>query len=352
MKPTTTALMIVAALVVYLVGGMVFRTPPEPVQTADPDDSVFSVRTMASTAVLYDEDITVRGHSEALRKVDLRAELEGRVIATPVDRGATVKAGDIICELDSTTQKARVAEAEALLRQRLIEKAAAEELQERGVRTTGQLAVAVANADSARAILEQRKRELRVTELRAPFDAYVDSRPADIGAFLQKGQSCAVLMQRDPMLVVADVSEDHVAKLKTGSEAIVALKGLEARTGTLRFIAGIANPSTRGFRVEVVVPNTDTRIREGQTATLTLFLGQQQAHLLEPSTLVLGKSGAVGIRAVDGDGMVRFFPITILNDTPEGIWVAGLPERVDVITVGQAFVEAGERVKAVAGAGR
>jgi len=347
MKPTTTALVLVSVLVVYLVGGMVLRPAPAPVQAATTEDQTFSVRVASSAASVFTENVTVRGVTEALRRIELRAELEGAVMATPVERGTRVKTDDVICAMDAGPQRARVSEAKALLDQRLIELGVARELNDRGVRTKGQLAAAEANTDSARALLKQRERELRIRTLRAPFDAYVDDRPAEVGAFLQKGQVCAVLMQHDPMLVVAEVSEDYVAKVKPGQGAYVRVKGGAPLDGTVRFVAAIANPATRAFRVEVAVKNSDFTLRDGQTATLDLGLGQTPAHLVAPSTLVLGAGGQVGVRSVGPDSKVVFHPVDILNDDPMGIWVTGLPPQLDIITVGQAFVAAGDLVAAV-----
>ena len=57
-------------------------------------------------------------------------------------------------------------------------------------------------------------------------------------------------------------------------------------------------------------------------------------------------SGVVGVRVV-ANGIVHFVPVKILSDSPEGMWVAGVPSGTAVITVGQEFVTDGERVKAV-----
>jgi membrane fusion protein, multidrug efflux system len=54
----------------------------------------------------------------------------------------------------------------------------------------------------------------------------------------------------------------------------------------------------------------------------------------------------LGIRAVGADSTVAFYPVTIVQDTREGVWVTGLPPTVDVITVGQEFVIPGQTVKA------
>jgi len=61
---------------------------------------------------------------------------------------------------------------------------------------------------------------------------------------------------------------------------------------------------------------------------------------------VLDDTGAVGVRAVSNN-IVHFLPVRIISDGPDGMWVAGLPNRVQVITVGQEFVTNGEKVKVV-----
>jgi multidrug efflux system membrane fusion protein len=55
----------------------------------------------------------------------------------------------------------------------------------------------------------------------------------------------------------------------------------------------------------------------------------------------------VGVRIVER-GVVHFMPVQIVSDGPDGMWIAGLPKQVSVITVGQEFVVEGERVTAVA----
>ena len=74
------------------------------------------------------------------------------------------------------------------------------------------------------------------------------------------------------------------------------------------------------------------------------------------SLLSLADDGRVGVKAVDDAGIVRFLPVAVLgNADPGTVWVAGLPDRVRLITVGQEFVKDGEAVQAVpealAGAG-
>nr|MDJ0822080.1 efflux RND transporter periplasmic adaptor subunit [Paracoccaceae bacterium] len=65
------------------------------------------------------------------------------------------------------------------------------------------------------------------------------------------------------------------------------------------------------------------------------------AHLLPQSALTLDDNGALGVRIVDSDSAAQFREITLLRDTPQGVWVTGLADEVDVIIVGQEYVTDG-----------
>ena len=67
--------------------------------------------------------------------------------------------------------------------------------------------------------------------------------------------------------------------------------------------------------------------------------------------LVLNDNGVVGVRTVENGGVVRFKPIEIISDGPDGMWVSGIPDGTTVITVGQEFVSEGSHVKPVAAPG-
>jgi multidrug efflux system membrane fusion protein len=65
---------------------------------------------------------------------------------------------------------------------------------------------------------------------------------------------------------------------------------------------------------------------------------------VSPAILALADDGTLGVKTVDEDGTVVFRPVTIVEDGPDGVWLAGLPERVTFITVGQEFVTDGQKV--------
>ena len=114
--------------------------------------------------------ITVRGRSEAGRRVDLRAETDGRIVEIGASRGDEVRKDAVIARLADEGRLAKVAEYRARLRQRQIHYEATAALAERGLSSREALATAKADIDAARAAVAQVEVEIARTRLRAPFD--------------------------------------------------------------------------------------------------------------------------------------------------------------------------------------
>jgi len=112
------------------------------------------------------------------------------------------------------------------------------------------------------------------------------------------------------------------------------------------FLSRAADPETRTFRVEIEVPNADLSLRDGQTAEIVIGAAGKNAHLLPQSALTLNDDGILGVRVVSQDSAALFVPVTLLRDTPSGVWLAGLPDQADVIIIGQEYVTDGVRVAA------
>jgi multidrug efflux system membrane fusion protein len=60
--------------------------------------------------------------------------------------------------------------------------------------------------------------------------------------------------------------------------------------------------------------------------------------------MTLNDGGQLGVRIVE-EGVARFVPVRMIRDTANGVWLSGLPETADVITVGQEFVTDGVPVR-------
>ncbi len=334
------------------------EAPAPPVTTAKDEAAeapVVSVVAQRSTANVIDSAVILRGRTEAARQVDVRAETSGLVISEPLRKGARVAEGDIVCRLDTGTRETALVEAEARLveaRARLadaeINERAAARLSREGFAAETRLTAATAAVQSARAgvqsaeaAIASAEKELERLEIRAPFAGLLESDTAEIGSLLQPGSLCATVIQLDPIRLVGFVPEAEVDRVEVGAQAIGQLASGREVVGTVTFLSRSADPNTRTFRVEVEVANRDETIRDGQTAEIVIASDGAVAHLLPQSALTLDNNGRLGVRLVADDNTASFAPVSVLRDTREGVWVAGLAEKAEVIVVGQEFVTDG-----------
>ncbi len=300
----------------------------------------FEARTRIRTVV-------VRGRTEALRKVTVKAGIKGRIVQLAVQEGDQVKKGDVVAKIEIDDLKAKLAEARALVKQRKLEYDAARKLGSKGFRSSTQIAAAAAGLDGARAYVKQVQVQIAKTTVRAPFDAIVNQTLAEIGEYMEPKTPIAVLVDENPFLVVAQVSEQDIGLLKIrGTGKALLVDGTEVQ-GEIRFIGLIADVETRTFKVELQVDNSGMQLREGMSAELMFPIQSVHAHLLSPALLTLNDKGTMGVRAVDREGRVNFHATDIVGADSAGVWVTGLPNSVKIITVGSEFVRQGDKVRVV-----
>ncbi len=336
----------VAVVLLFAVGTLLQSGQANSHEPAASEQSrLFEVVTRTVTAEPRAATLSLRGRSQAFREVLVRAETGGRVAEAEILEGSEVEAGDVLCRLDVDARSAAVEQAEADLRARQLDYDAANELAQRGHRSTNQVASAEAARDAAQARLQAAREELANIYLRAPFNGVFDGRVAEVGDFLRAGDPCGTVVELDPLLVVAEVSERNVEALAPGMPGHVRLVTGQQVEGRVRFVERRADPATRTFRVEVEVPNPDMSIRSGVTAEIILELPERPAHRVPASILALDAEGELGIRIVEADHHVRFVRIELLSDDGEQVWVAGLPETADIIVLGQEFVANGVEVR-------
>ncbi|ETW13137.1 efflux transporter, RND family, MFP subunit [Roseivivax marinus] len=375
---------------------------PEAADTAaTPADGAIRVMAMESAAREIDSAVILRGETEALRQVDVMVETTGKVVSAPLRKGARVSEGDTLCELDAGTRQisleeaqaalaearafvpeaesrvpeaeARVAEAEAALAEAQINETAATTLSGSGYASDTRVASsraavrsaeaaissAQAGLEAARSGLESAQARIRSAEagvaraedeiaklvITAPFDGLLETDTAELGALLQSGgmggDPCATVLQLDPIKLVGYAPETDVARVSPGAAARAQLADGTAVAGEVSFVSRSADPTTRTFRIEVTVPNDDLELSAGQTAEIAIESAGVQAHLLPQSALTLNDDGAMGVRTIDADRTARFVAVEIVRDTAQGLWVTGLPEAADVITLGQEYVTDG-----------
>ena len=323
----------------------------EPAAVPETADALASVRVAQLSAQPRERTLIVSGRTEASREVELRAETDGRVAEVLVERGQHVEEGEILLRLATDDRQAKLTEARALLRQREIEFAAAEELAAKGFRSDTNVAAAQALLDGARAAVERMRIDIRRTRIAAPFAGYVWQNRAELGAYVKAGDPLGAIVDLNPLLVVGYATEHDIGYLQLGALGAARLIDGTQVQGIISYIASKADPQTRTYRFELEVPNDGGTIRSGLTAEIAIPMAQTMAHLVSPAVLTLEEDGTIGVKVVNLEQVVEFVPVIILGDTAEGVWLGGLPQDVTLITVGQEFVVAGQRVRSVEVAG-
>jgi multidrug efflux system membrane fusion protein len=338
----------IALIVTVWVATGMFNSQAAQTPASDIVDKPTTPRVRVSQSVASERDATViiRGRTQAKNEVDVRAEVEGVVQAIHFDKGDRVKKGDTLCEIRLNDRGAKVAQAAALVAQTQKELQVAQDLYKQGFRSKTQLAQSEAAYAQAQAGLATMNVALANTHIKAPFDGIVDDRYVNAGDYMRPGDKCEMVIAPEPFLATGTVSEQDVGGIGLGDPATVKLVTGENVTGKVSFVADRADQMTRAFRIEVELPNPDAKLRDGVSAEINIAVKKVKAHHISPGIMVLSDKGAVGVRVVQ-NGIVAFIPVRVLSEDPTGAWITGLPNTVNVITVGQEFVNDGQRVEPV-----
>lgn len=303
------------------------------------------VRTQNAEEVL--RTIIVNGKTAAARVVELSAETDGRVEFIGAERGANVDHNGLIVRLDERDRKARLAQAEAIVKQREVEYEGRVKLKSDSYVSEAQLQEAVAQLEAAKTELTRARLDLEYMAVRAPFDGALQARMVEVGDFVKQGDPIASFVDNRTIIVAAAISEFDARYVAIGKSAEAKLATGERVRGKIRYVAPVADEATRTFAVELEIDNSAGTLRAGGTAELFIPAETVFAHRVSPSLLTLDDAGNVGIKIINGDGRVEFVIADIALASNDGVWLAGLPETATIITVGQGFVSSGATVEAI-----
>ncbi|GHD18251.1 efflux RND transporter periplasmic adaptor subunit [Tianweitania populi] len=306
-----------------------------------------TVAVVVPPRVMHARAVRMSGVTEANKRALLATRAGGIIDELPVEQGQAVKTGDLILRLAAEEKTSGVDTARALLAQREAENKASESLAKSGNLARLQIDASRAALAQARSQLETAQAELSRNEVRAPFDGVVDRLDVELGSSVTQGGQVATLLNLDPILSVGEVNERELAYLRLGAEADVHLINGGEVKGSIRYISRESSAQTRTFRIEVAIPNGDGAIPAGMTSEITLRVQPAEAVVLPRSVVTLSRTGELGIRTIDPNNKVAFHTIDLVDDTPSGLVLGGIPADARVIVAGQDLVTEGDTVNPV-----
>ena len=297
--------------------------------------------------IQHNRIIRISGVTAPDKRTTLATRSAGILGELKVEKGDPVKAGDVILVLDGAEKQSMVTTAEALLDQRRKEADNVERLVKTGIVPTTQSDNARSALASARSQLEAAQAEIDRLTVVAPFSGIIDQVKVEEGSWLPSGEAVAVLIQLDPVVALGEVSEREIAHVSVGREADVRLISGEIVSGSVRHVSLEATAGTRTFPIEVAIANPDNKVPSGMTAEIMVKSEAVSAVKLPRSVVTLDSSGNLGLRILKADGTVGFVPIDLIDDTPGGLILSGVPTDAKIIVAGQDLVSEGETVNAV-----
>ena len=348
-RSTWFAALLVLVIVGWMGSGFIISSENENSVVAREEPKPVVVAVTTSVAETVTQFYQAEGQALPDRDTMMQAETSGDIAEVLVAKGQDVAAGDVIARFDPTGNQADANRAAEELSRAQREFDNAQQLLERGVSTADRMAEARATLASAKAQVTEVEQAADALTITAPFAGRVETLNLDKGEYVSTGTKVGRLVDITPLTVAIQVPQQSLSRLSVGQPATVRFITGEERDGIVTFVGTSAASETRTFLAEVEVVNADGAIPAGVSAEVVIPTGMTTAHFLSPSIVSLNTEGALGIKAVNGDNVVAFYPIQVVKAQIDGIWVTGLPDRLDVITVGQGFVNEAETVTPRAG---
>lgn len=309
--------------------------------------------------------ITAAGDISPAEQVSVIPETSGRIKALLVDIGDNVKKGDVLVTLDDETLlKERDTQFTDIDGSRLqVERdertyTRANQLFENGLlskeeyeNSLSTYQISTNNLVRAEKALAQIDERLSKTQILAPFDCTVLTRPVSVGQAVSGsdgasgGTECLTVADLNQMVIDSHINQADVTRLKIGQQVSIqveAVTGLKL-TGVIERIAPQATlkNNIKGFSCRILLENPDERVRPGMTANISIPIALADNVLSVPLSAVFTEGGERFVYAKKDEsweqrpvkiGVADFSFVEITEGLQEGDTVALEPPSMEEIS--------------------
>ena len=292
--------------------GQEFRIPPETVSAALVAEET------------WDTTLSAVGTVRPVQGVVLRAELAGTVREIAFESGRSASAGQLLVQLDTSSELARLRSVEAQEELARLNLERARNLREQALISQSELDAQEAAFRQTAAAVDDIKASIAKKTIRAPFGGRLGIRLVNLGQFVNAGDPIVSLQSLDPVYVDFNLPDQHLSSIRRDLIVRVTTDAAPGRVfeGSLTALNADVDASTRNIALQATLPNPDGVLRAGMFARVELVLPVRKSALVVPATAVL--------HAPYGDSV---FVISDSSASPGG--VPGKRVRLTTVRLGE-----------------
>ncbi len=216
--------------------------------------------------------ITAVGTARANESVDITSKVTAKIEDVNFSEGQTVKAGDLLIQLDDTELRANLAESEA-------ERDNSQKLYDRALKLyatkntpKAQVDLLLSELQAGEAKILADKARINDHKIRAPFSGKLGLREVSVGSLIRPGDMITTLDDTSVIKIDFDLPESFLAEVGANQafSAISVAYPDRVFEGTVETIATRIDPVTRAVRIRGLVPNEDGLLKPGMFLRINL----------------------------------------------------------------------------------
>lgn len=312
---------------------------------------------------------TLPGRLEAYTQAQLYARVSGYLKEWKADIGASVKAGDLLAEIDAPDLDQQIMQAEAELAAAQANANLAQTTLQRGQQLINSGAVSKQDLDqraadasnkqglvkSAQANLDRLRVLEKYKRITAPFDGLVTARNTDLGALINAGASGAplfVVSETSRLRVYVNVPQTYVPNIKIGTNAHISVPEYVGRqfSATVEASAQAVDAASGTTRMLLVVDNASRELMAGAYANVSFDLPHPEVAINVPASALIFDRSGMHIATVNSENRVVLKDVLIARDLGKDVEIGtGLKPDDRVIQSPPDGITNGDRVR-IAGA--
>ncbi len=298
MKKRTKWILTSLILLAAMAGGMyniMKKTPAseEPDPTANLQGrSVLHVNAQIVKEELLTDGIFVTGSLLPDEEVDLSFETSGKIVQINFEEGSVVKKGDLLAKVNDEVLVAQLAKYEVQVK--LAEDRVFRQNALLAKDAVSQEAYEQAQTDLAtlKAEIELVKANIRLTELRAPFDGIIGLRNISEGAYASPSVVVATLSKISPLKIDFAVPERYASQIRKGTGLSFSIEGdLREFDARVYAVEGKVDIDSRQLPVRALYPNTDGRLLPGRYVGIRIKMDEIPNAITIPAEALVPEMG-------------------------------------------------------------